>query len=575
MPNIFLYLRNRHFFGLDICVLILAAYFSCALRLDRLDLGPYWPAFFGEAGLALLVYPLVYRAFGLYSRYWRYASVGDLLLVIRATLTAGLLHSGLLLIVLPLLLPGFIIPRSIPFILLLLMLIGGAAPRLLVRTWLWHRQRQAQSAPLIPVLVYGAGEAGLQIVRELTHNAQLGLEVVGFVDDDPDKQHLYISDLPVLGGRAELLELIRSYRVGQVIIAMPSAPGKVVRELVDICKEAQVQVRTMPALFELLNGPIQVQQLREVRIEDLLRREPARIDDRAVRAMVQGKRVLVTGAGGSIGSELCRQILRYAPSQLVLLGHGENSIFAIHNELLAAKTQQSTGPHSNGTKTDIAQTVLIPVIADIRFSGRIQAVLAETCPQIVFHAAAHKHVPLMECNPLEAFTNNVLGTRNVLQAAQAVGVERFVMISSDKAVNPTSVMGASKRAAELHVLQAAERTGLLYVAVRFGNVLGSRGSVVLTFQQQIAAGGPVTITHPEMTRYFMTIPRSSTIGSAGRSIGEGGRDILAGYGGTGQDYGPGPGPDPAVGPGTGPGHRDCDYGYAPWREALRRTLSGP
>ena len=288
----------------------------------------------------------------------------------------------------------------------------------------------------------------------------------------------------------------------------------------------------MPALFELLSGHGKLAQLREVRIEDLLRREPAHIDDQAVRAMVRGKRVLVTGAGGSIGSELCRQILRYAPSQLVLLGHGENSIFAIHNELLATIKLGSTpidsagASHSNGTGADIAQTLLIPVIADIRFPERIRSVFAETRPQIVFHAAAHKHVPLMEWNPVEAFTNNVLGTRNLLQAAQTAAVERFVMISSDKAVNPTSVMGASKRAAEMHVLQAAERTGLPYVAVRFGNVLGSRGSVVLTFQQQIAAGGPLTVTHAEMTRYFMTIPEAVQLLLHAAELGKGGEIFM-------------------------------------------------
>lgn len=240
--DILLCLRNRHFFGFDLLTLGLAAYLSCALRLDRLNLTPYWPAFFWEAGLALLVYPPVYRVFGVYRRFWRFASVGDLLLLAGATLAAGLLHTALQLILLPALLPAISFPRSLPLILMVLMLIGGAGPRLLLRAWLWQQQRRATGTSLLPVLVYGAGEAGVQIVRELNRNPQLGLDVVGFVDDDPNKQYLYINGVPVLGRRDDLLALVQRHRVGQVIVAMPSAPGKVIRQLVEICQAAQVQV---------------------------------------------------------------------------------------------------------------------------------------------------------------------------------------------------------------------------------------------------------------------------------------------------------------------------------------------
>ncbi|MCX6040818.1 MAG: nucleoside-diphosphate sugar epimerase/dehydratase [Caldilinea sp.] len=271
----------------------------------------------------------------------------------------------------------------------------------------------------------------------------------------------------------------------------------------------------MPGLYELLDGSVHISQVREISIEDLLRREPIQTDIAAVTELLAGKHVLVTGGGGSIGGELCRQILRSRPAVLLLLGHGENSIFEMHNELML-ENQRLFG----------SSVQLTPLIADIRFADRIATLFQRHKPQVVFHAAAHKHVPLMEMNPAEAITNNVLGTRNVVAAARTAGVERFVMISTDKAVNPTSVMGASKRAAELIVYNAALQSGLPYMAVRFGNVLGSRGSVVLTFRKQIAAGGPVTVTHPEMRRYFMTIPEAVQLVLQAGVLGQGGEVFL-------------------------------------------------
>jgi FlaA1/EpsC-like NDP-sugar epimerase len=282
----------------------------------------------------------------------------------------------------------------------------------------------------------------------------------------------------------------------------------VIREIVDICEQAQITPKTIPGMYELLDGAVSVNQLREVDIEDLLRRQPVRTDTTAVQNLLRGKRVLVTGGGGSIGGELCRQALQGAPAELILLGHGENSVFSIYHEL------RRLWPET--------ETKVIPVIADIRLETRIRSIFAQYQPEIVFHAAAHKHVPLMEMNPTEAITNNVQGTRNLLAAAQAVDVQQFVMISTDKAVKPTSIMGASKRAAELLVHQAALTTGKPYVAVRFGNVLGSRGSVVLTFKRQIAAGGPVTVTDPEMKRYFMTIPEAVQLVLQAATLGHGG-----------------------------------------------------
>jgi FlaA1/EpsC-like NDP-sugar epimerase len=370
------------------------------------------------------------------------------------------------------------------------------------------------------------------IVRELQNNPHLGLEPIGFLDDDLSKHDVKIRGVPVLGDRHAIPHIVKKRQVRQVIIAMPTAQGREIRDIVRICGEAGVQARTIPGIYELLDGSVSVKQVRDVRIEDLLRREPVRTDTSAVSGMLRGKRVLVTGAGGSIGSELCRQIIRCAPAELVLVGHGENSIFEIHNELRKLEVgswKLEVGTHAT-SDLRFPTSILHPIIADIRCSERIRAVFEAYRPEIVFHAGAHKHVPLMESNEVEAITNNVLGTCNLVEAAIATGVERFLMISTDKAVNPTSVMGASKRVAEMVVTHAGQmRRGEgenaplpIFTVVRFGNVLGSRGSVVPFFQRQIAAGGPVTVTHPDMRRYFMTIPEAVQLMLQATVIGKGG-----------------------------------------------------
>ena len=349
--------------------------------------------------------------------------------------------------------------------------------------------------------------------------------IVGFVDDNPHKRGVRINGAPVLGDRHDIPRLAAEYQINEVIIAMPSAPGKTIREIVAICERAGVRARIIPGIAELVDGRFSVNHIRDVQIEDLLRRAPIQTDMQAVGRLIRGRRVLVTGGGGSIGSEICRHVLRYEPSDLIILGHGENSVFAIHNELyrwLNTPRGESDSVDGDGQCRSYRTPTLHTVIADIRFSERIHAVFERYRPEIVFHAAAHKHVPLMEANPVEAVTNNVLGTRNLLDAAIVTGVERFVMISTDKAVNPTSITsGSSKRAAELLVHHAAKVSGRAFMAVRFGNVLGSRGSVVWTFKQQIAAGGPVTVTHPEMRRYFMTIPEAVQLVLQAAALGRG------------------------------------------------------
>lgn len=526
-------MRNRHFLILDILVFLLTPTIALSLRTD----GPASVVTFGLSLLvATLVFVLIKLAIcyytGLYRVYWRYASIDELThigivgliaLVVQTVVFFALLRPN------GWLAPDF--PRSIPVIegLLALLPLGGL--RYSVRLAERLRERTYDYGGAKRVLVVGAGHAGIAIVREMQSQAHLVLYPIGFVDDDPEKQRAKIQGVNVLGTRQNILDLVLQTSVQLVVIAMPMASGKVIREILDVCERANVQTKIIPGIHELLDGKVSVRQLRDVQIEDLLRRAPIQTDTTAVVTLFRNKRVLITGAGGSIGSELCRQVLRCGPSELILLGHGENSIFAIHNELLKlVRNDQSLtlgGRQNPNTTGQIAADAKIDcqlhaVIADIRFPDRIQSVFDEYRPQIVLHAAAHKHVPLMELNVSEAITNNVMGTRNLLNASLAVDVESFIMISTDKAVNPTSIMGASKRVAELLVHETAEFAHKPYSVVRFGNVLGSRGSVVLTFKQQIAAGGPVTVTHPEMRRYFMTIPEAVQLALQAAALGHGG-----------------------------------------------------
>jgi len=364
------------------------------------------------------------------------------------------------------------------------------------------------------VMIVGAGDAGALVVRELQKNQQLNLVPVGFLDDNPGKLKQQLYGVPVVGALNDMARVLDRLPVDEVIIAIPSAPGRVVRLVADVCRLKGVPFRTMPGIYELLGGKVSVSRLREVDITDLLRREPARMRDQEVGETLSGHSVLVTGAGGSIGRELCRQIARWGPSELLILGHGENSIFETLMEL------QESFPSLS----------VRPIIADVRDRPRIKGVFCEHRPQVIFHAAAHKHVPLMEINIQDAVTNNILGTRNVVEAALESGVERLVMISTDKAIHPKNVMGATKRIAESIVLDAAGRSGLPYSVVRFGNVLGSRGSVVPLFKRQIAHGGPVTITHPDMKRFFMTIPEAVYLVLQASSIGSGGEVFVLNMG---------------------------------------------
>jgi FlaA1/EpsC-like NDP-sugar epimerase len=508
-PDKSLVVRNRYFLFADVILVSLSAILSFWLRLDPPRVQIYVRTALLYAVLAALVKPAVFYFFGLYRRYWRYASVRELMTIVIATLSGTAMVALAMYSLVSLLIEFQALPRSIPIIdwLVSLFLVGGTRFTMrLIPDVLPGNTFTGGSTPPRRVLVMGAGSAGAMIVREMQANPGLGIVPIGLLDDNRAKDGMTIHGVPVRGTREDIPRLVQKEQVDEVIIAMPTAPGQAIRQVVDICQMADVACKTMPGIYELIAGQVSVKQVREVRIEDLLRREPVEIDVAEIGRYLSDAVVLVTGAGGSIGSELCRQIARHHPSSLLLLGHGENSIYHVQLEL------QEKFPH----------LAVQPLIADVRDSDRLAATFVQFQPHLVFHAAAHKHVPLMEINVAEAVTNNVFGTWSLLQAAESNGVERFVLVSTDKAVNPVNVLGATKRLDELLVQDAAQRTGRAYVAVRFGNVLGSRGSVVPLFQRQIAAGGPVTVTHPEMRRYFMTIPEAVQLIIQAAALGRGG-----------------------------------------------------
>ncbi len=358
----------------------------------------------------------------------------------------------------------------------------------------------------VPILLIGAGQAGALIARELAIRPDLGMRPVGFVDDDLHKQGAVIHGLPVLGTIADLQALCARHQVTQVLITIANAPGATIRQIVTQCEEVGLAVKIIPGIYEIVGGQVNLSRIRPIAIEDLLGREQVVLDVESISAKLMATTVLVTGAGGSIGSELCRQLCRFTPAKLVLLERSENALFEVHNELIAS----------------FPDLEIVPVIADIGDRPRIEEIFGRHRPHSVFHAAAHKHVPMMEWNPGEAVKNNVFGTRTLAEAAAAAGVATFVQISTDKAVHPTSVMGATKRLAEMYLQAIAKQSSTRFVTVRFGNVLGSAGSVVPIFRRQIAAGGPVQVTHPDMRRYFMLTAEACQLVLQAGSFAEGG-----------------------------------------------------
>ena len=440
--------------------------------------------------------------FNLYHRAWEYASVSELMSVVKAV-TSSILTT--LIIV-------SLITRESPFLRLYfitwmmhLILIGGS--RLFWRVY--RRYFIDNAIEKKPTLVVGAGQGGSMLIRQMLRSHDMRMQPVLAVDDDKNKQKITITErVKVQGYIKDIPDLVKKFRIKKIIIAIPTLSQKRLNEINEICNIEDVELFKMPNIEDVLSGKIEVNQLKKVEVEDLLGREPVELDMALISNELTNKTILVTGAGGSIGSEICRQVCKFEPETIILLGHGENSIYLVHQEL---------------SKEFGDRIKFVPVIADVQNKNRILQVMEKYKPYAVYHAAAHKHVPLMEFNPLEAVKNNILGTKNTAESARDTNVSKFVMVSTDKAVNPPNVMGATKRVAEMIVQGLnGENSQTSFVAVRFGNVLGSRGSVIPLFKKQIEAGGPVTVTHPEMTRYFMTIPEASRLVLQAGALAQGG-----------------------------------------------------
>ena len=513
--------RSRNFWivlSADLILLTASYILSYMIRFETLNLAstPYVPLIPPTLPLIILGKLITFYLFGLYRGVWRYTGIYDLLNIIKGTALSSVLIGFIFFY-------GFRIvgfPRSVLVIDWLLTLIFVAGLRLLIRLCLSPSfsllkakdliHPSWRSAPPVNLLVVGAGDAGEKILREIWDNPRLPYQVMGFLDDDVRKRGLWIHGFPVLGKIEELPRVVKERRVQELLIAIPSASGRQMRRIVSLCRDAGVRFKTIPGLGDLINGRVSIKEIRDVSYEDLLGREPIQLDERVISACLGGKRILVTGAGGSIGSELCRQIARFSPELLICYDRTENALFHLEMRILS----------------DIPNLSYRSFIGDTLDESRLSEVFQNTAPQVVFHAAAYKHVPLMELNPIEAIKNNILSTQKVAFMADRSGVERFVQVSTDKAVEPINIMGATKRAAEL-VIQSFPQIGSgKYVAVRFGNVVGSEGSVVPLFQAQIAEGGPVTVTHREATRFFMSIPEAAQLILEAASIGKGGEILL-------------------------------------------------
>ncbi len=498
--------RTRVLVGADLTLSLIATLLAYVARFETWPLPtPHAELFAKYAALACLVRIVIFYATGTYTQVWRYASVREAVQLIYtgflATVVTAVVGRVLAMDT------GTAVPWSVLLLDATLFMGGAVGVRILARA-----RRQSALGRLKPAragrqtLIIGAGSAGQLVAREMIEGGRTGMVPFGFLDDDPSLHGKRILGLPVLGHTSEMVSVAKAANLDSVVIATPSAPGSFIRKIVQLAREAGVEARTVPGLDDLLSGRVSIAALRQVQIGDLLRREPVEVDLQGLQSMAAGRTILITGAGGSIGSELCRQISTLNPGHIILLGHGENSIFEIHAELRERFPDVRT----------------VPIIADVKDAERIHRIFQDWRPFAVFHAAAHKHVPLMEDNVIEAVLNNVVGTRNVVTSALDSGVQHFVLVSTDKAVRPANIMGATKRVAEMIVCHAAHTHQAHFMAVRFGNVLGSRGSVVPTFMRQIRNGGPITLTHPEMRRFFMTIPEATRLVLQAGAIGSGG-----------------------------------------------------
>ena len=476
------------FIALDSIIVLTAIFFSYFLLHPTLTVYSL-PTLILSAITLLISHHIAAYFFHLYDRIWSVASVSELLTIVYAvTISVGTAS-----------LMQYAVQKDIYFRVMAvtwmihIIAIGGSrfALRVFSEQKMTNIHEQKNRA-----LIVGAGQAGTILAKQMKQSINSDLIPVAFVDDDLNKQKLKMLDIPVKGTVENIPKIVEELAIDHIIIAIPSLTKKDIQEIFEHCSKTKAKVKIMPSIEAVMTGKLSVNEMREVKIEDLLGREEVKLDMEAISEKLTNKTILVTGAGGSIGSEICRQIIKFNPRKLILLGHGENSIYTIDMEL-RQKVQ--------------LYTEIIPFLADIQDRNRIFDIVSEYKPNVIYHAAAHKHVPLMEYNPMEAVKNNIYGTKNIAEAADTFGIDYFVMISTDKAVNPPNIMGATKRFAEMIVQNLAKDSRTKFAAVRFGNVLGSRGSVVPLFKKQIAKGGPVTVTDPNMTRYFMTIPEASRL----------------------------------------------------------------
>ena len=479
----------------DLMAVLLASVLSLYVRYEFRFMDV--PREFWENVLAAYLYNVIillviFNIFKLYKSVWRYASDRELVNIAVAVFLCALMQPLLLWLL------GRRLPRSYPFFYGFFLMLFTAGVRFsyrILRIFQNRRLNHRLGLARVNCMIIGAGAAGNAIMKEIESSNYLSMHVACAIDDNPGCHGKYLRGVPIVGGRDCIIDSVQKYNIDEIIIAIPSADRGKIKPILEICKETGCKLRILPGMYQIINGDVNVSKLREVQIEDLLGREPIEVNVDEIAEYVRGKAVLVTGGGGSIGSELCRQIAQHTPRQLLIFDIYENNAYEIQQEL----------------RQKYPELDVITLIGSVRNEARIENIFREYHPQIVYHAAAHKHVPLMEDSPNEAIKNNVFGTLNVAKAADKYGTKRFVLISTDKAVNPTNIMGASKRICEMVIQDLNKKSKTEYVAVRFGNVLGSNGSVIPLFKKQIEQGGPVTVTHPEIIRYFMTIPEAVSL----------------------------------------------------------------
>ncbi len=506
--------KNRRVFLLiiaDILAIGISCYMAVWLRFEGIIDSHYYSLIEHYILMIVIIKILVYAYFNMYKSLWKYASIDEIFSITLAVFVSNIICIFCL-YVLKASVPSSVYVLVIIFDLILLGLIRFSYRLLRKLTIFFNSTISSSKSSKKNTLIVGAGAAGSMVAKEFKKHDELGYHIIGFVDDDVNKQSRSLNGFKVLGGTKDISQIVSKYMIDEIIIAIPSASKEILKNIVNICNENSANLKLLPGLYQIIGGEITIQEIRDVEIEDLLGRDPVKLDKSSIIEYIKDKKVIVTGGGGSIGSELCRQIAGFCPKELIILDVNENAVYDLQNELKSIYNTESSEQRLNFRVT----------IASVRDRKRIQSIIAEFKPDIVFHAAAHKHVPLMESDPAEAVKNNIIGTYNLASLCHEMDVKKFVLISTDKAVNPTNVMGATKRFCEKIIQAYSSISETDFVAVRFGNVLGSNGSVIPLFKRQIAKGGPVTVTHKDIIRYFMTIPEAAQLVLQAGAIAAGG-----------------------------------------------------